>query len=188
MSEALDIIPVEERRKRIAHLEKLLKERIVMLDGPRGTMIQKAGPTEADFRGERFRDYPRPLKGNNDLLNLTRPELIEGIHRQFFEAGADIAGTNTFNSNAISQADYGTQELCRELNLAAARIARKAADAFTAKTGRPTFVAGACGPTNRTASLSPDVNRPEIRNVSFEDLVQAYAEQMRGLIDGGADF
>ena len=187
MSEAQSSLSLSERRERLARLQTLLSGRIVMLDGPRGTMIQKAGLSEADFRGERFRDFPRPLKGNNDILNLTRPDLIAGIHRQFFEAGADIAGTNTFNSNAISQSDYGTQELSYELNLAAARIARKAADDFAREAGRPTFVAGAVGPTNRTASLSPDVNRPEIRNVSFEDLVQAYAEQMRGLIDGGAD-
>jgi len=178
----------EERARRIERLRQLMSERIVMLDGPRGTMIQKAQPTEEDFRGDLFRDFSRPLKGDNDLLNLTRPDLIASIHRKFFEAGADIAGTNTFNSNAISQADYGMQAHCRELNLAAARIARKVADDYAAETGRPTFVAGACGPTNRTASLSPDVNRPEIRNVTFADLVQAYAEQMRGLIDGGADF
>jgi 5-methyltetrahydrofolate--homocysteine methyltransferase len=179
---------IRGREERIAKLRTLLAQRIVMLDGPRGTMIQRAAPTEEQFRGERFKDFPRPLKGNNDILNLTQPELIASIHRQFFEAGADIAGTNTFNSNAISQSDYGTQEYCRELNFAAAQTARRVADEYTAKTGRPTFVAGACGPTNRTASLSPDVNRPELRNVSFEDLVQAYAEQMRGLIDGGADF
>jgi 5-methyltetrahydrofolate--homocysteine methyltransferase len=176
------------REDRIALLRELLSRRIVMLDGPRGTMIQKAAPTEEQFRGERFKDFPRPLKGDNDILNLTQPELIAGIHRQFFEAGADIAGTNTFNSNAISQSDYGTQEYCRELNFAAASIARRVADEFSREKGRPTFVAGAVGPTNRTASLSPDVNRPEMRNVTFEDLVQAYAEQMRGLIDGGADF
>ncbi|MBN1403130.1 MAG: methionine synthase [Opitutales bacterium] len=178
----------EERAARIAQLEKLMRERIVMLDGPRGTMIQKAAPTEEQFRGERFKDFPRPLKGNNDLLNITQPELIASIHRQFFEAGADITGTNTFNSNSISQADYGMQDLCRELNLEAARIACKVADEYAAAHGRPTFVVGACGPTNRTASLSPDVNRPELRNVSFEDLVQSYAQQMRGLIDGGVDF
>ena len=175
------------RTERIRTLESLLAQRIVMLDGPRGTMIQNAAPTEAQFRGERFKDFPRPLKGNNDILNLTQPELIAGIHRQFFEAGADITGTNTFNSNAISQADYGTQEYSRELNFAAAQIARIVADEFAAEKGRPTFVVGAVGPTNRTASLSPDVNRPELRNVSFAELVQAYAQQMRGLIDGGAD-
>jgi 5-methyltetrahydrofolate--homocysteine methyltransferase len=188
MSLATNPFSIEERARRIERLRKLFSERIVMLDGPRGTMIQKAQPTEEDFRGDLFRDSPRPLKGDNDLLNLTRPDLIASIHRKFFEAGADIAGTNTFNSNAISQADYGMQAHCRDLNSAAARIARKVADEFSAETGRPTFVAGACGPTNRTASLSPDVNRPEIRNVTFADLVQAYAEQMRGLIDGGADF
>jgi 5-methyltetrahydrofolate--homocysteine methyltransferase len=176
-----------EREQRRESLEKLLRERIVILDGPRGTMIQKLGLSEDQFRGERFRDFSRPLKGNNDILNLTLPERIEEIHRQFFEAGADIAGTNTFNSNSISQSDYGTQELCRELNVEAARIARRAADKFSAAHGRQTFVAGAVGPTNRTASISPDVNRPEIRNTSFEELVQAYAQQMRGLIDGGVD-
>lgn len=176
------------RQARLATLRELMGQRIVMLDGPRGTMIQKAAPTEEQFRGERFKDFTRPLKGNNDLLCLTQPELIAGIHRQFFAVGADITGTNTFNSNLISQSDYGTQDLCYEINVAAASIARKVADEVSAKENRPTFVAGACGPTNRTASLSPDVNRPEIRNVTFEDLVQAYAEQMRGLIDGGADF
>jgi 5-methyltetrahydrofolate--homocysteine methyltransferase len=178
----------EKRETSLAALRKLIGERIVMLDGPRGTMIQRAKPTEEQFRGERFKDFPRPLKGNNDILCLTQPELIAGIHRKFFDVGADITGTNSFNSNMISQSDYGMQDICYEINFAAAQIARKVADEVAARDRRPTFVAGAVGPTNRTASLSPDVNRPEIRNVTFEELVQAYAEQMRGLIDGGADF
>lgn len=178
----------ETRQANIAKLHELINQRIVMLDGPRGTMIQMAGLTEEQFRGERFKDFPRSLKGNNDILCLTQPDLIARIHRQFFDVGSDITGTNTFNSNAISQADYGTESLCYEINVTAASIARRVADEVSARENRPTFVAGAVGPTNRTASLSPDVNRPEIRNVTFEDLVQAYAEQMRGLIDGGADF
>jgi 5-methyltetrahydrofolate--homocysteine methyltransferase len=188
MHQATSAYKNKDREVSLSRLQGLIGQRIVMLDGPRGTMIQMAGLTEAQFRGERFKDFPRPLKGNNDILCLTQPDLIAGIHRKFFEVGADITGTNSFNSNQISQSDYGMQDLCYEINFAAANIARRVADEIAIEQNRPTFVAGACGPTNRTASLSPDVNRPEIRNVTFEDLVQAYAEQMRGLIDGGADF
>ncbi|GBD31585.1 MAG: methionine synthase [Gemmatimonadales bacterium] len=160
----------------------------MVLDGAMGTMIQRFKLNEADFRGERFRDHPRPLKGDNDLLSLTRPDVIASIHRAYFEAGADFAETNTFNSNRISQADYGLEHLVYELNLAAARLARDAADEFTAKTpDRPRFVIGILGPTNRTASISPDVNDPGYRNVTFDDLVTAYREQVEGLLDGGVD-
>jgi len=148
-----------------------------------GTVIQGYQLGEADYRGERFRDWPRDLKGNNDLLVLTRPEVIGEIHRRYFEAGADIVETNTFNSNATSQADYGTEALVRELNLTAAQIARRAADEVASRTGRPRFVAGALGPTNRTASLSPDVADPGFRNVSFDELAETYAEATRALVE-----
>ena len=152
-----------------------------------GTVIQSYRLGEQDYRGERFHDWPRDLKGNNDLLVLTRPELIGEIHRRYLEAGADIVETNTFNSNATSQADYGTEALVRELNLAAAQIARRAADETAARTGRPRFVAGALGPTNRTASLSPQVNDPGFRNITFDQLVATYAEATRALVEGGVD-
>jgi 5-methyltetrahydrofolate--homocysteine methyltransferase len=160
----------------------------MVLDGAMGTMIQSFKLGEADFRGERFRDHPRPLKGDNDVLSLTRPDVVSSIHRAYFEAGADFAETNTFNSNRISQADYGLEHLVYELNLASARLARAVADEFTALTpDRPRFVIGIVGPTNRTASLSPDVNDPGYRNVTFDDLVLAYSEQVEGLLDGGVD-
>lgn len=162
-------------------------KRILVLDGAMGTMIQRLKLTEADFRGERFKDWPRDLKGNNDLLILTRPDAVEAIHRQYFEAGADIVETNTFSSTSIAQADYGMEALAYELNFEGARIARRAADAVAAATGRPRFVAGAIGPTNRTASISPDVNNPGFRAVTFDELRAAYAEATRGLVDGGAD-
>ncbi len=175
------------RSDRIREFRRLLGERILVLDGAMGTVIQSHGLGEADYRGERFRDWPSDLKGNNDLLTLTRPELIGEIHRRYFEAGADIVETNTFNSNAPSQADYGTESLVRELNLAAAQIARRAADDVAARTGRPRFVAGALGPTNRTASLSPDVNDPAFRNTTFDALVATYSEATRALVEGGVD-
>lgn len=162
-------------------------KRILVLDGAMGTMIQRLKLTEADFRGERFKDWPRDLKGNNDLLILTRPDAVEAIHRQYFEAGADIVETNTFSSTSIAQADYGMEALAYELNFEGARIARRAADAVAAATGRPRFVAGAIGPTNRTASISPDVNNPGFRAVTFDELRTAYAEAARGLVDGGSD-
>ena len=168
-------------------LVRLLEERIVVIDGAMGTMIQAQRLAEADYRGERFRDYARDLKGNNDLLALTQPALIESIHRQYFEAGADIVETNTFNANAVSLADYGMEGLVYEINLAAARLARQAADAVAAKGHRPTWVAGALGPTTRTASMSRDVADPGARQVTFDDLVAAYHEQARGLLDGGVD-
>ncbi|MDH5500196.1 MAG: homocysteine S-methyltransferase family protein, partial [Gammaproteobacteria bacterium] len=154
-----------DRNTRIAALSKGLSERILLLDGAMGTMIQAHKLTEDDFRGERFRDWQRDLRGNNDLLSITRPQIIQGIHRQFLEAGSDIIETNTFNSNAPSMGDYGMEDLVGELNRAAAKIARDAADEFAAKTGRPRFVAGVLGPSNRTASISPDVNDPGFRNI-----------------------
>jgi len=169
-------------------LRQLLKERILFLDGAMGTMIQTCKLGEADFRGERFKNHPRDLKGNNDLLNLTRPDIIATIHRRYLEAGADIIETNTFSSTRISQADYGLEDLVYELNRAGAQIARKTADEFMAENpGRECFVAGAIGPTNKTASISPDVNNPAFRAVSFQELVDTYYEQVRGLVDGGVD-
>ncbi len=167
-------------------LPDLLRRRILVLDGAMGTMIQQYQLTEADYRGERFAHYHRDIKGNNDILCLTQPHIIEAIHRAYLEAGADIIETNTFNATSISQADYDMQDLACEINLAAARIARKAADAFQS-TDKPRFVAGAIGPTNKTASLSPDVNNPGFRAVTFDDLQQAYYDQAKGLVDGGAD-
>jgi 5-methyltetrahydrofolate--homocysteine methyltransferase len=175
------------RPERIREFRRLLGERVLVLDGAMGTVIQSYKLGEADYRGERFRDWPKDLKGNNDLLVLTRPEVIGEIHRRYLEAGADIVETNTFNSNATSQADYGTEALVRELNLAAAQIARRAADEVAARTGRPRFVAGALGPTNRTASLSPNVNDPGFRNVTFDELAATYAEATHALVEGGVD-
>ena len=169
-------------------LSRLAQHRILILDGAMGTMIQGYGLSEAQYRGVRLADHPRDLQGNNDLLCLTQPQVIAEIHRAFLDAGADIIETNTFNANAISQADYGTEQLAYELNLAAARLARGVADEATARTpDRPRFVAGALGPTNKTASLSPDVEDPSSRNVTFDELVAAYKEQARGLVDGGVD-
>ena len=159
-----------------------------MLDGAMGTMIQRHNLQEADFRGERFKDHPYPLKGNNDILCLTRPDIIKDIHRQYFEAGADIAETNTFSGTRIAQADYHLEEVVYELNVQAARIAREVADEMTRKEPhKPRFVAGAMGPTNKTASLSPDVNNPGFRATDFDQLKEAFKEQARGLIEGGAD-
>ena len=172
----------------MVQIEQLLQERILVLDGAMGTMIQRYGLSEADFRGSRFADWPHDLKGNNDLLCLTRPDIISEIHRQYAEAGADILETNTFNAQRISLADYQMEDLAYELNVAAARLARQVADDFTAANpAKPRFVAGAVGPTNRTASLSPDVNNPGYRAVTFDDLKTAYREQVGGLLDGGAD-
>jgi len=167
-------------------LEHLLNERILILDGAMGTMIQQRKLEEADYRGERFTDWPSELKGNNDLLSLTQPDIIRHIHDAYLDAGADIIETNTFNSNAASMADYGMEELVYELNLEGARLARAAADAAAGK-GRPRFVAGVLGPTPRTCSLSPDVNNPGFRNITFDELVETYSEAVRGLADGGAD-
>ena len=165
----------------------LLKQRVVIFDGAMGTMIQRHRCSEAQFRGERFKDWRSDLRGNNDLLSLTQPAIIEGIHRAYFDAGADVISTNTFNSTSVSQADYGLQELVGELNLESARLARKVADECSAASGVQRFVAGALGPTSRTASLSPDVNDPGFRNISFDELVTAYCEVTRALMAGGVD-
>lgn len=169
-------------------IQEILKERILVLDGAMGTMIQGYGLEEDDFRPTSLKDHETPLKGNNDMLSITRPDVIEAIHRAYFEAGADIAETNTFNANALSQADYNTEHLVYEINRASAEIAKKVADEFTSKEpGKPRYVAGSIGPTNRTASLSPDVNNPGFRAVTFEELRVAYKEQAKGLLDGGSD-
>ncbi len=169
-------------------LHAAAKERILIIDGAMGTMIQKRKPTEEDYRGERFKDWASDVKGNNDLLSLTQPEMIQEIHEEYLEAGADLIETNTFNSQFISMADYNMEELSYEINVESAKLARAAADKYTAKTpDKPRFVCGAVGPTNRTASLSPDVNNPGFRNTSFDELRKAYGEQVRGLIEGGAD-
>jgi 5-methyltetrahydrofolate--homocysteine methyltransferase len=172
----------------IMNITELLGKRILVLDGAMGTMIQRYKLEEADYRGERFKDFPYDLKGNNDLLSLTQPQIIREIHRQYFEAGADIAETNTFSGTSIAMADYHMEDLVYELNYESARIAKEVAEEFTkANPNKPRFVAGSIGPTNRTASISPDVNNPGFRAVSFDDLVAAYTEQVKGLIDGGAD-
>lgn len=179
----------------IENFKKLLSERILVIDGAMGTMIQRHKLTEKDFRGERFKDYPHDLKGNNDLLSITQPEVIKGIHREYFAAGADIIETNTFNANVISQADYHLQELAYELNFKSAKIAKEVAEEFNLPAGKagkkfpdkPRFVAGALGPTNKTLSLSPNVNDPGYRAVTFDEVSEAYYNAARGLIDGGAD-
>ncbi|HET6376370.1 MAG TPA: homocysteine S-methyltransferase family protein, partial [Methylocella sp.] len=163
------------------------RERILLLDGAMGTMIQQHKFTEADYRGARFAGWPRDLRGNNDLLTLTQPAAIKAIHLACLEAGADIIETNTFNSTRISQADYGMEAIVPELNFAAARLAREAASEAQQKDGRKRYVAGTLGPTNRTASISPDVNDPGFRAVSFDELREAYAEAARALAEGGAD-
>jgi 5-methyltetrahydrofolate--homocysteine methyltransferase len=170
-----------------ALLDRELRRRILVLDGAMGTMIQQAGPGEADFRGDLLRDHPDDVKGNNDLLCLTRPDLIRQIHHDYFAAGCDVATTNTFNGTSITQQDYGLAHLTYDINVAAARLAREEADRWTERTpDQPRLVAGSIPPTNRTASLSPDVERPGFRNVSFQELAAAYTEQVRGLLDGGA--
>ncbi len=169
-------------------LREAINERILVLDGAIGTLIQQFHLTEEDFRGERFADVPGQMKGNNDLLCLTRPDVIEDIHRRYLEVGADIIETNTFNAQRISQADYHTEDACREINLEAARLARRLADAYTAKNpDRPRFVAGSVGPTNKTCSMSPDVNNPAFRALTYDELVEAYVEQMEALLEGGVD-
>jgi len=166
----------------------LLEQRILILDGAMGTMIQSYKLKEEDFRGERFKNHPKPLKGDNDLLCITQPQIIKEIHRKYLEAGADILETNTFNSTSISQADYGLENLVYELNFEAAKIAKEVADEFTAQNpDKPRFVAGSIGPTSRTLSISPDVNDPGFRNITFDEMKDAYKEQVKGLADGGAD-
>ena len=183
-----EIVNVNTELSRASKLERLLGERIVLLDGAMGTMIQTYGLDEAGFRGERFKDWPHDLKGNNDLLSLTQPQIIQAIHREYLEAGADIVETNTFNCTTISLADYKLEAFAYELNVAGGRNARAAADAvMAAEPGRVCFVAGALGPTGKTASLSPDVHNPAFRAVTFDQLAAAYYEQTRGLMDGGVD-
>src|SRR5260221_393686 len=179
---------IAQRPARLAALHDALKQRILVLDGAMGTMIQRYELSEAEYRGERFRDHPKDLRGNNDLLSITRPQVIREIHTQYLEAGADILETNTFNSTAISQADYKLESVVAELNLAAARIAREVADTFSARTpGKPRFVAGVLGPMNRTLSLSPDVNDPGFRAVSFDQVKDAYKVAVAALVEGGVD-
>jgi len=169
-------------------IEKILNERIMILDGPMGTMIQEHSLDENDFRGKRFVNHKEPLKGNNDLLNITMPDLIKSIHRDYLEAGADIIETNTFNSTSISLADYGMEKYAYDFNHAGAKIAKEVKDEFCNSTKKSeVFVAGSIGPTNRTASLSPDVNDPGYRAISFDNLVNCYSDQVLGLIDGGVD-
>lgn len=169
-------------------IEKALAEKILILDGAMGTMLQAYQFEEEDFRGDRFKGHPSPLKGNNDLLSITQPEAIKAIHGKYFEAGADIVETNTFSSTSIGMADYAMEDLVYELNVQSAKLAREVADEFTkANPHKPRFVAGSIGPTNRTASMSPDVNDPGYRAVTFDDLVEAYSEQVKGLVEGGSD-
>jgi 5-methyltetrahydrofolate--homocysteine methyltransferase len=175
------------RADRIKALHAAARTRILMLDGSWGVMIQRFGLSEEDFRGERFKGHNSPLKGDNDLLCLTRPDLIGGLHDDYFAAGADIASTNTFNSTSISQSDYGLESAVTDINLAAARIARASADRWTARTGEVRWVAGSIGPLSRTLSISPDVNDPAKRAVTFDEVYAAYREQALALHEGGID-
>ena len=176
----------EPRYTRAAQLSEILKQRIVVLDGAMGTMIQRYKLGEADYRGERFKDHPKDLKGNNELLQFTRPDVISEIHDGYLVAGADLIETNTFGATSVAQEDYGLAEVALEMNVAAARLARAACDKFSTP-DKPRFVAGAFGPTPRTASISPDVNDPGARNIDFDTLKAAYYEQGQGLLEGGAD-
>lgn len=169
-------------------LRNELEQRILVIDGAMGTMIQRYKLTEEDYRGERFKDWPSDLKGNNDLLVLTQPQIIKEIHREYLDAGADIVETNTFNAQAISMADYDMQSLSYEMNVAAAKVAREAVEEYMAEhPGSKKYVAGAIGPMNKTLSLSPDVNDPGFRATTFDEIVDAYTEQIKGLVDGGSD-
>lgn len=176
-----------DRPQRLQALHDAMRERILVLDGAWGSLIQRYGLEDADFRGARFASWPAEVKGNPDLLNITRPDIVREIHDRYLDAGCDITSTNTFTSNRIAQADYRMEDIAQEMNEAGARVAREACDAAEARDGRVRWVAGSIGPTNRTASISPDVNDPGARNVTFEDLRAAYAEAVRGLMDGGAD-
>ncbi len=172
----------------MTNIKDIIQEKILVLDGAMGTMLQRYKFTEEDFRGDRFKDWPTPLQGNNDLLSLTQPEAIAAVHAKYFEAGADIVETNTFSGTTIAMADYQMEELVYELNYESARIAKQVADEFTSKDpSKPRFVAGSMGPTNKTASMSPDVNDPGFRAVSFDELRIAYKQQAEALLDGGAD-
>ena len=169
-------------------IEKILNERILVLDGAMGTMLQAYSFTEDDFRGTQFKDHPCPVQGNNDMLSITQPEAIKAVHQKYFDAGADIVETNTFSSTSIGMADYQMEDWVYELNFQSAKIAREVADATTAKDpNKPRFVAGSIGQTNRTASMSPDVNDPGYRAITFDQLVEAYAEQVKALVAGGVD-
>jgi len=170
------------------NLQECLQERILIIDGAMGTMIQRYKLSEEDYRGKQFKDWHRDVKGNNDLLSISQPHIIEEIHQQYLEAGADIIETNTFSSTSIAQADYDMQSLVYELNIASARCARNVADKYSGKDpSKPRFVAGAIGPLNKTLSLSPDVNNPGFRAVTFDEVAAAYTEQVKGLVDGGVD-
>ncbi len=176
----------------MANIKDELKKRILIIDGAMGTMIQRYKLEEADYRGEQFKDWHTDVKGNNDLLSITQPQIIEAIHKKYLEAGADIIETNTFSSTLIAQADYDMQSLAYELNVASAQCAKKAvelyyAENYTTQSTNPKFVAGAIGPLNKTLSLSPDVNNPGFRAVSFDEVAAAYTEQIKGLVDGGVD-
>ena len=175
------------RASRLVAIEAAMQRRILVLDGGMGSLLQTYALGEEDFRGERFMGHNRPLKGDNDLLVLTRPEVVREIHETYLHAGCDILETNSFNATSVSQADYGLESLARELNVAAAAVARAACDAFEARGGKPRLVAGALGPTSKTLSLSPDVADPARRDISFDALAQAYTEQTLGLLEGGAD-
>ena len=175
-------------QRKMKDIKEILKERILVLDGAMGTMLQRYKFQEGDFRGERFKDWEHPLQGNNDLLSLTQPEAIADVHRKYFAAGADIVETNTFSGTTIAMADYHMEEFVYELNYESARIAKMVADEFTKKEpNKPRFVAGSIGPTNKTASMSPDVNDPGYRAISFDELRIAYKQQVEALLDGGAD-
>src|ERR1700761_4639910 len=184
MTESVSTEPVSAKR---TALLTAARERILVLDGAMGTMIQGLQFDEAAFRGQRFKDFHRDIRGNNDLLILTQPQAIEDIHAAYLRAGADIVATNTFSSTSIAQADYDLSDIVYEMNLEGARLARNAAERVAAEDGKPRFVAGAIGPTNRTASISPDVTNPGYRAVTFDNLREAYGEQIKGLLDGGAD-
>src|SRR6188474_600279 len=180
-------MPTPSHTSARAVIKKLAAERILVLDGAMGTMIQGFKLNEEGYRGARFDAWNREVRGNNDLLNLSRPDAIRDIHYAYYKAGADIVSTNTFSSTSIAQADYGLSNIAYELNCEGARLAREAANRAASEDGRPRFVAGAIGPTNRTASISPDVANPGFRAITFDRLRDAYAEQVRGLLDGGAD-
>ena len=176
------------QKTKMPNIQEAIKNRILVLDGAMGTMLQRHNFSEEDFRGERFKEFPYSLKGNNDLLSITQPEAIREVHKLYFEAGADIVETNTFSGTTIGMADYHLEDLVYELNFESAKIAREVADEFTAKNPeKPRFVAGSIGPTNRTASMSPDVNDPGFRAVTFDDLRIAYKQQVEALLDGGVD-
>ncbi|WP_428741125.1 homocysteine S-methyltransferase family protein [Tenacibaculum sp.] len=172
----------------MSNIYQEIQKRILVLDGAMGTMLQEYKFTEEDFRGERFKEYPTPLQGNNDLLSITQPEAVKEVHRKYFAAGADIVETNTFSGTTIAMADYQMEDLVYELNYQSAKIAKEVAEEFTAKEPhKPRFVAGSIGPTNRTASMSPDVNDPGYRAVTFDELLTAYKQQVEALLDGGSD-